>query len=91
MPKYLIERDVPGASNLTPEDLKGIAQKSSAVVEEMGVPYHWVETYVAGDKLYCVHVAPDEATVREHARRGGFPVTKVSEVKAIFDAATADA
>jgi hypothetical protein len=90
MPKYIIERNVPGAKNLTEEDLRGISQKSSDVLKEMGVPYHWVQTYVAGDKLYCVHIAPDEETVREHARRGGFPADNIAEVKAIFDASTGE-
>lgn len=89
MKKFLIEREVPGASNLTPEEIKAIAQTSNAVLDEMDVPYHWVQSFVAGDKIYCVHVAEDAETVREHARRGGFPANVVSEVKAIFDPTTA--
>lgn len=89
MRKFIIEREIPGASNLTDDELRAIAQKSSDVLAEMGGPYHWVESFVAGDKIYCVHVAPDEQTVREHARRGGFPANRVSEVRAVIDATTA--
>ena len=89
MKKFLIEREIPGASNLTAEELQGIAQASNGVLGEMDVPYHWVESFVAGDKIYCVHVAEDEEAVLEHARRGGFPANLVSEVKAIFDPTTA--
>lgn len=91
MPKYLIEREIPGASNLSPEDLQGIAGKSCSVLQgEIGVGYHWVQSFVAGDKIYCVHVAPNEEAVREHARQGGFPVNMVSEIKAIIDPTTAE-
>lgn len=89
MKKFLIEREIPGASNLTAEELQGIAQTSNGVLDEMDVPYHWVQSFVAGDKIYCVHVAEDEEAVLEHARRGGFPANLVSEVKAIFDPTTA--
>ncbi len=90
MPKYVIERDVPGASSMTPEQLQAIAATSNQVLADMGKPYHWLQTFVAGDKLYCIHIAPDEATVREHAQRGGFPVTRVEEVSAVIDPTTAD-
>ena len=89
MKKFLIEREVPGASNLTAEELQGIAQTSNGALGEMDVPYHWVQSFVAGDKIYCVHVAEDEEAILEHARRGGFPANLVSEVKAIFDPTTA--
>lgn len=89
MKKFIVEREVPGAANLTAEELQAIAQTSNAVLDEMNVPYHWVQTYVAGDKLYCVHVAEDAEAVREHARRGGFPANLVSEITTIFDATTA--
>ena len=88
MPKYLIEREVPGAANLSAEELQAISQTSNNVLKEMGEPYTWVQSFVAGDKIYCVHIAPDEETVREHARRGGFPVNSVAEVKAMIDPAT---
>jgi hypothetical protein len=90
MPKYVIEREVPGAANLSDEELQAIAQASNNVLKEMAVPYHWVQTFVAGDKLYCIHIAPDEETVREHARRGGFPATMVAPVRAVIDPTTAD-
>jgi hypothetical protein len=90
MPKYIIEREVPGAENLSEEELRNISRKSSAVLKEMGVPYHWVQTYVAGDKLYCIHIAPDEETIREHGRRGGFPINNIAEVKAIIDSTTGE-
>lgn len=89
MKKFLIEREIPGASNLTAEELQGIAQTSNGALGEMDVPYHWVQSFVAGDKIYCVHVAEDEEAILEHARRGGFPANLVSEVKAIFDPTTA--
>jgi hypothetical protein len=90
MPKYVIEREVLGASRLTAEELQNIAVTSNRALAEMDAPYHWLQTFVAGDKLYCVHIAPDEATVREHAQRGGFPVTRIEEVKTIIDPTTAD-
>ena len=90
MPKYLVEREVPGAANLTPEELQAIAQTSNNVLKEMGEPYHWLQSFIAGDKIYCVHIAPDEETVLEHARRGGFPANNVAVVKAIIDPTTAD-
>lgn len=91
MPKYIIEREVPAAANLNAGELQAIAQTSNNVVKEMGKPYTWVQSFVAGDKIYCVHIAPDEETVREHARLGGFPVNSVAEVKAIIDPATEEA
>jgi hypothetical protein len=91
MPKYLIERTVPGAANLSQEELRGIATKSCDVLSgDLGSGYHWVQSYVAGDKIYCIHVAPNEEAVREHARQGGFPVDSVAEVKAIIDPTTAE-
>jgi hypothetical protein len=90
MPKYVIEREVSGAANMTLEELRRIAATSNRTLAEMGVPYHWLQTFVTSTKLYCVHIAPDEATVREHAQRGGFPVTRIEEVKTIIDPTTAD-
>jgi hypothetical protein len=89
MKKFIIEREVPGASSLSAEELQAIAQTSNGALDEMGIPYHWVQTFVAGDKLYCVHVAEDEEAILEHARRGGFPVNLVAEVKTIIDPTTA--
>ncbi len=89
MRKFLIEREVPGATNLTAEELQGIAEKSNAALDEMGVSYHWVQSFVAGDKIYCVHIAEDEEAIREHARCGGFPANVVSEIVATIDPTTA--
>ena len=80
MTRFLIEREIPGASELTEEQLAQIAAKSNNVVASLGVPYRWITSYVAGDKIYCVHEAEDEETIREHARRGGFPASSVSVV-----------
>ena len=91
MRKFIIEREIPGASELTAEELKNISQTSNKALAEMNVPYHWVESYVAGDKIYCVHVAEEESAILEHARLGGFPVNSVNEIKAIIDSTTADA
>lgn len=89
MPKYVIEREIPGAGKLTPEELQGISQTSCGVLQELGPQIQWLQSYVTDDKIYCVYIAPDEAMVREHARRGGFPANSVSEVKSIIDPTTA--
>lgn len=91
MPRFLIERDLPGAGNLSAEDLRGISQTSCGVLREMGPEIQWVQSYVTGDKITCVYLAPDEESVREHARRGGFPATRVLEVRAVIDPTTAEA
>jgi hypothetical protein len=91
MPKFLIERNLPGAGKLSAAELNAISQKSCEVLRGMGPQVQWVESYVTEDKVYCVYIAPDEATVREHARQGGFPANRVSEVKAIIDPTTAEA
>lgn len=88
MKKFIIERELPGAGKLTHAELQAIAAKSCSVVEGLSAPYHWVETFVTDNKLYCVHIAPDEATIREHAKRGGFPANKISEVKSMMDPTT---
>ena len=85
MTTFLIEREIPGASQLTDEELRGITQKSNEVVDGLSRPYTWRHSYVAGDKIYCVHEAEDAEVVREHARRGGFPANLVAEVTAVFD------
>jgi hypothetical protein len=91
MPKYIIERDIPGAGKLGKQDLAGISQKSCSVLNEMGPKIQWVQSYVTDDKVYCVYIAPDEKAVREHAKRGGFPANRVSEVKSTIDPTTAEA
>ena len=90
MSTFVIERNIPGASQLTQEQLRDIASTSNAVVEGLGVPYTWQHSYVAGDKIYCVHETDDADTIREHARRGGFPADLVTPVAATFGPATAD-
>jgi hypothetical protein len=90
MKRFLIERQIPGASELTEEQLANIAAKSNDVVASLGVPYRWVTSYVAGDKIYCIHEAEDEETIREHARRGGFPANSVTPVANEFGPHTAD-
>ena len=89
MKTFLIERDVPGASKLSQDELAAISQTSNEAVESLGIPYTWITTYVAGDKLYCLHSTYSAETVREHARRGGFPANLVSEVVAEFGPQTA--
>ena len=90
MPKYLIEREIPGLGNLTVAELQGLSAKSCGVLRELGPSIQWNESYVTQDKLYCVYIAPNEALVREHARQGGFPANKVSEVKRVIDPTTAE-
>jgi len=90
MKRFLIEREIPGASELTEAQLAGIAAKSNDVVASLGVPYRWVTSYVAGDKIYCVHEAEDEATIHEHARRGGFPANAVTAIANEFGPQTAE-
>jgi hypothetical protein len=85
MPTYIIEREIPGAGKLTDEELRGITTKSNDVVAGLSRPYTWRHSYVAGDKIYCVHEAESAEVVREHARGGGFPANLVAEVTAVFD------
>lgn len=89
MPTFIIERDVPGADKLSQDDLCALSAKSNAVVADLGVPYTWITSYVAGDKIYCVHEAPSADVIREHAKRGGFPANKVTEVAAVIGPKTA--
>jgi hypothetical protein len=89
MPKFVIEREIPGAGALTPEQLKAISQASCSVLTSMGPQIQWLESFVTDDKIYCVYIAPDESTVREHARLGQFPANSVSEVRTIIDPTTA--
>jgi hypothetical protein len=91
MPKYIIEREIPGAGKLTEDQLQGISQKSCGVLKNLGPEIQWVESYVTDDKVYCVYIAPNESLVREHAKQGGFPANRVSEVRGIIDPTTAEA
>src|SRR5256885_2708096 len=91
MPKYIIEREVPGAGNMTPQQLRAISEKSCSVLNKMGPQIQWNESYVTGNKIYCVYIAPNEEAVREHARQGGFPANSIAEIKAIIDPTTAEA
>ena len=90
MPKYVIEREIPGAGSLTPEQLKGISQTSCGVLSNMGPQIQWVHSYVTDNKIYCIYHAPNEEMVREHAKQGGFPANAVSKVSTIIDPATAE-
>ena len=90
MPKYVIERVVPGASKLTPTELKALSQRSCSVLNELGPQIQWIQSYVTDNKLYCVYVAPNEEMVREHARQGGFPANRISEVKLVIDPTSAE-
>jgi len=91
MPKYVIEREIPGAGDLTAEQLTGVSQTSCNVLRNMGPEIQWVQSYVTGDKIYCVYIAPNEDMIREHAAQGGFPANSISEVKTIIDPTTAEA
>jgi hypothetical protein len=90
MPKFVIEREIPGAGALTPDQLQAISQTSCGVLTKMGPQIQWIQSYVTDDKIYCVYLAPDEATVREHAAQGGFPANSVSRVRAMIDPTTAE-
>lgn len=90
MPKYVIEREIPGAGKLSANDLQGIAQKSCGVLRDLGPQVQWVQSFVTDDKVYCVYIAPDEASIREHAERGGFPANSIAEVRAVIDPLTAE-
>lgn len=89
MPKFVIEREIPGAGKLKPEELHAISQKSCGVLKGMSA-VQWVQSYVTDDKIYCVYIAPDEAAVREHAKQGGFPANRVSKIRTMIDPTTAD-
>ena len=90
MPKFLIEREIPGAGKLTPQELRAISQKSCGVLREMGPQIQWVQSYVTEDKVYCVYVAPNEEAVRKHAQQGGFPANRVSRIGTVIDPTTAE-
>ena len=88
MKKFVVERNLPGAGNLSAQELQGIAQTSCEVIEQMGKPYHWIQSYITTDKIYCVHIAESEEIIRQHARLGKFPVNTITEVKNIIDPVT---
>lgn len=90
MPKFVIEREIPGAGSLTPNQLQTISQKSCEVLRNLGPSIQWVHSYVTDNKIYCIYIAPSEELIREHAARGGFPANKVSEIKTVIDPTTAE-
>jgi hypothetical protein len=90
MPKYIIERDIPNAGALTAQDLQGISQKSCSVLSNMGTKIQWLESYVTDDKVYCVYIAPDEATIKAHAEQGGFPANRISQIRTMIDPTSAE-
>lgn len=90
MPKFIIEREIPNAGALTADELQGISQKSCAILRDMGPKIQWLESYVTDDKIYCVYIAPDEVTIREHAEQGSFPANRISRIKTVIDPTTAE-
>ena len=90
MPKYIIERDIPGAGNLSTDELKGISQKSCSILKNMGPQIQWVESFVTNDKVYCCYIAPNEEEIRKHAAEGGFPANKISEIRTVIDPTTSE-
>lgn len=90
MPKFVIERELPGAGKLSPDQLKAISQKSCGVLRELGPSIQWLQSFVTDDKIYCVYIAPDEATVRQHANMGGFPANSVAQVRTVIDPTTSE-
>jgi hypothetical protein len=91
MPKYIIEREIPGAGSLAYRELQDISQKSCSILCDLGPKIQWVESYVTDDKVYCVYIAPDEATIRAHAEQGGFPANRISQIRTMIDPTTAEA
>jgi Protein of unknown function (DUF4242) len=90
MPKFVIEREIPGAGNLSGQELQAISQTSCGVLQKMGPQIQWVQSYVTADKVYCVYIAPNEEMIREHASQGGFPANRISEIKTVIDPTTAE-
>ena len=90
MPKFMIEREIPNAGRLSPEELRDISQKSCGVLRNLGPQIQWVQSYVTEDKVYCVYIAPNKEMVQEHAKQGGFPANRISEVKSVIDPTTAE-
>jgi hypothetical protein len=90
MPKFVIEREIPGVGKLTTDQLQGVSQKSCGVLREMGPQIQWVHSYVIDDKIYCIYIAPDEAAVRKHAEMGGFPANSIAQVRTMIDPTTSE-
>ena len=90
MPKFLIEREIAGAGKLSAPELQAVSQKSCSVLQQLGPQIQWVQSYVTGDKIYCVYIAPNEEMIREHAAQGGFPANKISEITSVIDPTTAE-
>jgi hypothetical protein len=90
MPKYIIEREIPGAGKLSADELRGASEKSCSVLQRLGPQIQWLQSYVTGDKLYCVYIAPNEDLIRKHAQEGGFPANRISEIKSVIDPTTAE-
>jgi len=90
MPKFVIERDIPGVGNLSPQELQAVSQKSCSVLQEMGPRIQWIQSYVTDDRIYCVYIAPDEDTVRRHAQQGGFPANRISRIRSVIDPTTSE-
>ena len=90
MPKYVIEREIPGAGNMSPQELQSVSQKSCSVLRNLGPEIQWLHSYVTGDKIYCIYIAPNEEMIREHAQQGGFPANRISEIKTVIDPTTAE-
>jgi hypothetical protein len=90
MPKYVIEREIPGAGDMSPQELQAVSQKSCSVLQNLGPQIQWLQSYVTPDKIYCIYIAPNEEMIREHASQGGFPANRISEIKTIIDPTTAE-
>ena len=90
MPKYVIEREIPGAGSMSPQELQAVSQKSCSVLQNLGPQIQWLHSYVTPDKIYCVYIAPNEEMIREHASQGGFPANRISEIKTMIDPTTAE-
>ena len=90
MPKFVIEREIPNAGKLSPEELQGISKKSSEVLQNLGPQIQWVQSYVTDEKIYCIYIAPNKQMIEEHAKRGGFPANRISEIRSVIDPTTAE-
>jgi hypothetical protein len=90
MPKFVIEREIPNAGKLSPEELQGVSQKSSEVLQDLGPQIQWVQSYVTDEKIYCIYIAPNKQMIEEHAKRGGFPADRISEIRSVIDPTTAE-